>query len=162
MQTSEKEVPPPVRTKSAGTSAGEQRALLRYPKKPAAPKNAALRRPLPKLMRLGQHVRGSAAVLAADHRRPPLGCMIQERPVGGSATEKPVAHHRRPDATGKRLVQQQGPGGYRSRNEVEALPKPQSDTPTAPGPDPQCNNEVRFPRYRATARGTTLAFYLLH
>ena len=162
MQTSEKEVPPPVRTKSAGTSAGELRALLRYLKKPAASKNAASCRPLLKLMRLEQQVVGPAAVLAADRRRSPIGCMIPERPVRGSAAAKSVAQHRRPDATGERVVQQQEPGGYRSRNEVEAHPKPRSDTPTTPGPDPQCNNEVRSPRYRATARGTTLAFYLLH
>ena len=113
-------------------------------------------------MRLEQHVGGLAAVLAANRRRLLLGCMIPERPVRGSAAAKSVAHHRRPDATGERVVQQQEPGGYRSRNEVEAHPKPRSDTPTTPGPDPQCNNEVRSPRYRAAARGPTLAFYLLH
>ena len=111
---------------------------------------------------LERYVGGPAAVLAAAHRRLPLGCMIPERQVGGSAAAKPVAHYRRPDATGERLVQQQGPGGYRSRNEVEVHQQPRSDTPTTPGPDPQCNNEVRSPRYRAAARGSTLAFYLLH
>ena len=88
--------------------------------------------------------------------------MILERPVGGVAAAKSAAHTRRPDAPRERLVQQQEPGGYRSRNEVEAHPKPQSDTLTTPGPDPQSNNEVGFPRHRAAARGTTLAFYLLH
>ena len=161
IQSATEENLPTAPARCEGTSGGDQRALLRKLRKPAAPKDAASRRPLLKLMRLEQHVGGSAAVLAADRRRPPLGCMIPERPVRGSAAAKPVARLRRPDATGERLVQQQGPGGYRSRNEVEAHPKPQSDTPT-PGPDPQCNNEVRSPRYRATARGTTLAFYLLH
>ena len=83
-------------------------------------------------MRLEQHVGGLAAVLAANRRRQLLGCMIPERPVGGSATAKPVAHHRRPDATRQRLVQKQGPGGFRSRNEDEEHQQPRSDTPKPP------------------------------
>jgi len=59
----------------------------------AAPKDAAYRRLLLKLMRLEQPVGGQAAVLAAaNRRRRLLGCMIPEQREAESAAGSAEAH----------------------------------------------------------------------